>query len=107
MGPDDIRKIAGLARLRLKDDEVAKIAAQFSDGPRGGRKPAVRKVRTRIGRCQSKHDEQGILSETPHTRLVPSGPSENFNNHGVAGHNRKRVGGPVQASIETGGKFVG
>jgi aspartyl-tRNA(Asn)/glutamyl-tRNA(Gln) amidotransferase subunit C len=30
MGPEDIRKIAGLARLRLHDDEVAKIAAQFT-----------------------------------------------------------------------------
>jgi aspartyl-tRNA(Asn)/glutamyl-tRNA(Gln) amidotransferase subunit C len=28
--PDDIRKIAGLARLRLSDDEVARIAAQFT-----------------------------------------------------------------------------
>ena len=30
MTPDDIRKIAGLARLRLHDDEVARIAAQFT-----------------------------------------------------------------------------
>jgi aspartyl-tRNA(Asn)/glutamyl-tRNA(Gln) amidotransferase subunit C len=30
MKPEDIRKIAGLARLRLHDDEVAKIAAQFT-----------------------------------------------------------------------------
>jgi aspartyl-tRNA(Asn)/glutamyl-tRNA(Gln) amidotransferase subunit C len=30
MTPEDIRKIAGLARLRLHDDEVAKIAAQFT-----------------------------------------------------------------------------
>src|SRR6266852_1212983 len=87
--------------------DIPKIAAQFSDGPRGGRKPAVRKVRTRIGRCQSKHDEQGILSETPHTRLVPGGPSENFNNHRVAGHNRNQLGGPVHPFIETGGKLVG
>jgi aspartyl-tRNA(Asn)/glutamyl-tRNA(Gln) amidotransferase subunit C len=29
MKPDDIRKIAGLAKLRLKDDEIEKIAAQF------------------------------------------------------------------------------
>jgi aspartyl-tRNA(Asn)/glutamyl-tRNA(Gln) amidotransferase subunit C len=30
MTPDDIRKIAALARLRLHDDEIAKIAAQFT-----------------------------------------------------------------------------
>jgi aspartyl-tRNA(Asn)/glutamyl-tRNA(Gln) amidotransferase subunit C len=30
MTPEDIRKIAGLARLRLHDDEIAKIAAQFT-----------------------------------------------------------------------------
>lgn len=30
MTPEDIRKIAALARLRLRDDEVAKIAAQFT-----------------------------------------------------------------------------
>jgi aspartyl-tRNA(Asn)/glutamyl-tRNA(Gln) amidotransferase subunit C len=30
MKPDDIRKIAGLARLRLHDDEIEKIAAQFT-----------------------------------------------------------------------------
>jgi aspartyl-tRNA(Asn)/glutamyl-tRNA(Gln) amidotransferase subunit C len=28
--PDEIRKIASLARLRLSDDEVAKIAGQFA-----------------------------------------------------------------------------
>jgi aspartyl-tRNA(Asn)/glutamyl-tRNA(Gln) amidotransferase subunit C len=28
--PDDIRKIAALARLRLRDDEIEKIAAQFT-----------------------------------------------------------------------------
>jgi aspartyl-tRNA(Asn)/glutamyl-tRNA(Gln) amidotransferase subunit C len=28
--PDDIRRIAALARLRLDDDEVARIAAQFA-----------------------------------------------------------------------------
>jgi aspartyl-tRNA(Asn)/glutamyl-tRNA(Gln) amidotransferase subunit C len=30
MKPDEIRKIAALARLRLHDDEIAKIAAQFT-----------------------------------------------------------------------------
>lgn len=30
MTPDEIRKIAALARLRLADDEVAKIAGQFT-----------------------------------------------------------------------------
>ena len=30
MTPDDIRKIAALARLRLDDDEIEKIAAQFT-----------------------------------------------------------------------------
>ena len=30
MTPEDIRKIAGLAKLRLHDDEIAKIAAQFT-----------------------------------------------------------------------------
>jgi aspartyl-tRNA(Asn)/glutamyl-tRNA(Gln) amidotransferase subunit C len=29
MRPEDVRKIAGLARLRLSDEEVARIAAQF------------------------------------------------------------------------------
>ena len=29
MKPDEIRKIAGLARLRLSDDEVERIAVQF------------------------------------------------------------------------------
>ena len=29
MKPEDIRKIAGLARLRLSDDEVALLAEQF------------------------------------------------------------------------------
>jgi len=28
--PEEIRKIAGLARLRLSDEEVAKIASQFT-----------------------------------------------------------------------------
>jgi len=28
--PEDVRKIAGLARLRLHDDELAKIAGQFT-----------------------------------------------------------------------------
>jgi aspartyl-tRNA(Asn)/glutamyl-tRNA(Gln) amidotransferase subunit C len=30
MRPEDIRKIAGLAKLRLNEDEIEKIAAQFT-----------------------------------------------------------------------------
>ncbi len=30
MTPEEIRKIAGLARLRLSDDEIARIAGQFT-----------------------------------------------------------------------------
>jgi aspartyl-tRNA(Asn)/glutamyl-tRNA(Gln) amidotransferase subunit C len=30
MTPEEIRKIAGLAKLRLHDDEIARIAAQFT-----------------------------------------------------------------------------
>jgi aspartyl-tRNA(Asn)/glutamyl-tRNA(Gln) amidotransferase subunit C len=30
MKPDDIRKIAALAKLRLHEDEIEKIAAQFT-----------------------------------------------------------------------------
>jgi len=66
----------------------------------------MQKVRSRVGEGDNEHDEQQFLRDAGHTGVVTKSLPEDFEDHGIARHDRNKLGMPVERWVETWAHFV-